>query len=138
MGLRYRRAQFACQQQQVQVQPGGGAPSVLTQGAQECGRLVHAQERIVSHWRFGDRHDVQIACRVTGQAFFHHGVAQQLVEPGAAFFSRGQGIAALNLAQHFHQVLARNLEDRQLANPRQHVLGKNTVDLRQRALPPSL
>lgn len=77
-----------------------------------------------------DCHDVQVACRT----FFHHGVAQHWVEQGAAFFGRGQGEAAFNLAQHFHQVLARNLEDRQFANPRQYVLGKNTVDLRQRAL----
>lgn len=68
----------------------------------------------------------------------NHGIAKQLVEPGAAFFCGGHGFAPFNLAQHFQHMLARNLDDRQITQPRQDVFVEVTIYLRQGALTPDL
>ncbi len=50
----------------------------------------------------------------------------------------GNRLTPLNLAQDFQHMLTRHLDDRQVTQPGQDVLGKVPLDLLQRTLPPPL
>ena len=84
--------------------------------------------------RFGCGHDIEVAGRVVAQTLFDHRIAEQLIEPDAHLLGGSERLAPLNATQYIQQVRIVDIEDGQLAQPGQHVLGKNAVDLRQGAL----
>lgn len=95
--------------------------TVAAQLAQLGRELVHAQMRIVADLGFGHRHDIEVSGQVGHQPLLNHGIAEQLVEPGTAFFCSGHDFASFDLAQHFQHMLTRNLDDRQIPQPGQDV-----------------